>query len=277
MAQIEIGNRIFENFEVLELLGAGSLVRAYRCRDDRNPVNNVVVKVLFEEAGSNSAFVEQLKTSVSDFKRVHHPNVVQVFEILEGNSDIGYSTEYVNSGDLVEKIEGKILPIESCKILCEIAKGLQAIHDYGLIHRNLKPEKILHDSTGAVKIAESSVGRRTGDSERPSDTGVSATISYVPPEYILSSQIDERSDIYGLGILGYELLTGQSPFSGDTVYETMKSCLKSNPTSPSKINELCPSELGEVILRAMHQDPDARFQTASEFGQAIADFLSSAT
>ena len=142
--------------------------------------------------------------------------------------------------------------------------GVQAIHDAGIIHRDLKPENILLTKEGNVKIADFGIARTNNGPKLTEHGGVVGTIDYVSPEYMMNSQVDWRSDIYAIGILGYEMVAGESPFRGNSVYDTMTKRLKCDPVKPSSIRLDCPKELDEILLKAMIRNPEERYQSAAE-------------
>jgi serine/threonine protein kinase len=142
--------------------------------------------------------------------------------------------------------------------------GVQAIHDAGIVHRDLKPENILLTNDGTVKIADFGIARKKNGPKLTEHGGVVGTIEYVAPEYMLKSQVDWRSDIYAMGILAYELLTGDAPFRGESAYASISKRLQSDPEPPSKFRAECPVELDTVILKALRRDPEQRYQSATK-------------
>jgi serine/threonine protein kinase len=145
-----------------------------------------------------------------------------------------------------------------------MAAGVQAIHDAGIVHRDLKPENILLTNEGTVKIADFGIARKRNGPKLTEHGGVVGTIEYVSPEYMLRSQVDWRSDIYALGILAYELVTGDAPFKGESAYASISKRLQSDPEPPSNRRSECPSRLDSVILKALERDPEQRYQSATE-------------
>jgi serine/threonine protein kinase len=182
--------------------------------------------------------------------------------------------EFVSGGDLATKLsrasDRPTIPTV-IRLLSQMCAGVQAIHDAGIIHRDLKPENIFLTKEGDVKIGDFGIARLEIGSARKltEHGGVVGTIDYVAPEYLLSSQIDGRGDIYALGILGYEMIAGESPFKGDSIYDTMWKRIKYDPPPPSHIRPECPPSLDAIILKAMARTPEDRFQTA----QAMYDKL----
>jgi serine/threonine protein kinase len=163
---------------------------------------------------------------------------------------------------------------EFIKLLGQMTAGVQAIHDAGIVHRDLKPENILLTNEGNVKIADFGIARNRNGPKLTEHGGVVGTIEYVAPEYMLRSQVDWRSDIYALGILAFEMLTGEPPFTGDSPYESISKRLQVDPDPPSKLRKECPPEIDAIILKALQRDPEARYQSAMEI---FADLQRAAT
>jgi serine/threonine protein kinase len=230
----------------------------------------VAVKVLFPELSQdNKNQAARFRNEIFAAYGVNHPNVVKAWEYIRDGDLIAYSMEFVSGGDLATKLGRADAPMDIpsiVKLLSQMCAGVQAIHDAGIVHRDLKPENILLTKEGDVKIADFGIARLELASSRKltEHGGVVGTIDYVAPEYLLSSQIDARADIYAVGILGYEMITGESPFRGETIYDTMWKRIKSDPPPPSHVRSECPIKLDEIILRAMARAPEDRFQTARD-------------
>jgi serine/threonine-protein kinase len=228
----------------------------------------VAVKVLFPEVSTDAVAAQRFKNEIQASYGVSHPNVVRAYEYVRDGDLIAYTMEFVGGGDLADRLSraDERIPIpEVVRLLLQMCAGVQAIHDAGIVHRDLKPENILLSKDGLVKIADFGIARAGGHSAGPRLTehgGVVGTIDYVSPEYLLNSQVDWRSDIYALGILAYEMLAGESPFHGDSVYETMTRRLKSDPRPPSELRKEVPPALDAIIFKAMHRTVEERYQSA---------------
>jgi serine/threonine protein kinase len=142
--------------------------------------------------------------------------------------------------------------------------GVQAIHDAGIVHRDLKPENILLTPEDTIKITDFGIARTDTGPRLTEHGGVLGTIDYVSPEYMIDSKVDWRSDLYAIGVMAYEMITGDLPFRGESVYATMTKRLKSDPPPPSSHISACPPALDAVVLRAMRRDPTSRYQSAAE-------------
>ena len=264
---LEPGAVIGSRYEVVKCLGSGQMGLVYACEHKELKGHKVAVKVLFPEVANDEVAAARFRNEIFASYGVSHPNVVRAYEYLKDGDLVAYTMEYVEGGDLADRLEEAAggLPIEeSISILKQICLGVQAIHDAGIVHRDLKPENILLDNQGIVKIADFGIAR-TGHGPRLTEHGgVLGTIHYVSPEYMLNSQVDWRSDIYAIGIIAYEMIVGDTPFKGDSVYQAMSKRLNSDPTPPSKLREECPAELDRIVLRATNRDPEKRYQSAAE-------------
>lgn len=263
---LQPGTVIAGRYEVVKSLGAGSMGLVYACRH-KDLGHLVAIKVLFPEVAQDRVAAQRFRNEIIASYDVSHPNVVRAYEYIRDGDLAAYSMEYVSGGDLAKRLANPQNPIpisEVIQILSQMCSGVQAIHDAGIVHRDLKPENILLTKDGSVKIADFGIAR-TGQGERLTEHGgVVGTIDYVSPEYMLNSQVDWRSDIYAIGILAYEMITGKSPFVGDSVYATMTKRLKSDPVPPSNLRSDCPAALDAIVLKAMARNPEVRYQSAAE-------------
>lgn len=264
---LQPGTVIGGRYEVVKCLGAGSMGLVYACRHKELTGHLVAIKVLFPEVAQDRIAAARFRNEIFASYGVSHPNVVRAYEYIRDGDLVAYTMEYVGGGDLADRLgRGEAaMPISDImKVLSQMCSGVQAIHDAGIVHRDLKPENILLTKEGNVKIADFGIARTGHGPKLTEHGGVVGTIDYVSPEYMLNSQVDWRSDIYAIGILGYEMITGESPFRGDSVYATMTKRLKSDPKPPSMIRPDCPPELDRIIARAMHRNPEQRYQSAAE-------------
>jgi serine/threonine protein kinase len=268
---LQPGTVIGGKYEVVTCLGSGSMGLVYACKNQVLQGQLVAVKVLFSEVASDKVASARFKNEILASYEVSHPNVVRAYEYITERDLVAYTMEYVGGGDLASKLgSDEMIPIpEIIRLLSQMSAGCQAIHDAGIVHRDLKPENILLTVEGNVKIADFGIARNRHGPKLTEHGGVVGTIDYVAPEYMLKSQVDWRSDIYALGILAYEMVTGESPFKGESVYATMTKRLKTDPQPPSALRHDCPLELDRIILKAMRRDPESRYQTSIDMFQDL--------
>ncbi len=251
-------------YEVIEELGPDAASMGYLCRHRELSGLKVMVRVFFSDICKDEQLRSRLSNSIRSFMGITHSNVLRVYEYLQDADLLLYSMENPGGPDLGEKIEHAQFTVGECiRMLKQLAQGVQAIHDYGIIHRDLKPEAVYLTGDGSVKIAPSLVALVS--EARLSETGgVLGVIDYVSPEYMERGETTHLTDIYALGVLGYELVTGELPFRGKSVIETMTQRLAGITIPPHERRQDCPKELSDIILKAMKKDPAERFQSAEE-------------
>jgi serine/threonine protein kinase len=263
---LQPGTVIAGKYEVIKCLGSGSMGSVYACRHRELAGHVVAVKVLYGEVGQDEVAAARFRNEIFASYGVSHPNVVRAYEYIRDGELVAYTMEHVEGGDLASRLQSHELMTlkEAVSILSQMCAGVQAIHDAGIVHRDLKPENILLTKEGVVKIADFGIARTGQGPKLTEHGGVVGTIDYVSPEYMMHSQVDWRSDIYAMGILAYEMLTGESPFKADSVYATMTLRIKTDPQPPSLVRPECPQALDAIVLKAMARDPQERYQSAAE-------------
>lgn len=264
-----MGQILAGKYDVIEELGQGSLCRALLCRNLEQEGLIVVVKVLHEDVARGPERVASLRKRITSLFELSHKNVLRVYDFLQDGDLVLYSVEYADDGDL-EAAMTKTLPVDRIgSILLQSAQGLEAIHDYGIIHRNIKSGKLFLFSNGNVKVGESSISLSGEWSGVLKSGGVVGTIENIAPEYLLTGEVDSRGDIYCLGLIAYELIVGRSPFTGQSVIETMTKQLNEDPIPPRNLRPDCPDALSAIVLKAMSRDISQRFQTAGDLVDAL--------
>lgn len=263
-------------YEVVRILGTGTMGLVYLCKHKEVPGQFVAVKVLFPEVVADKTAAGRFRNEIFAAYGVSHPHVVRAFEYIRDGDMIAFTMEYVDGGSLAERMSKTFVYAipDVIRLAGEMALGLQAIHDAGIVHRDLKPENILLTKDHHVKITDFGISKTGQGMKLTEHGGVVGTIDYISPEYMLTSQIDARSDIYALGILFYEMVAGRPPFIAESVYATMTKRIKTDPEPPSTFNPQCPAALDAIILKAMHRLPEQRFQSASELYKALHDLSS---
>ena len=263
---LQPGTIVNGRYEVVKCLGTGSMGMVYACRHRELAGHIVAMKVLFSEVARDEVAAARFRNEIVASYGVSHPNVVRAYEYFRDGDLIAFTMEYIGGGDLADRLSGgeEIPCSEIVILLCQMASGVQAIHDAGIIHRDLKPENILLTAQGDVKITDFGIARIGSGPKLTEHGGVVGTIDYVCPEYLERGQVDRRSDIYALGVLAYEMAAGTSPFKGKSVIETMTMRLHSDPEPPHHVRSDCPVALSNIILKAMSRDPEQRYQHAKE-------------
>lgn len=266
LGSLQPGTIIAGRYEVIKCLGAGSMGLVYCCRHRELTGHTVAVKVLFPEVAQDPVASARFRNEIFASYRVSHTNVVRAFEFIKDGDIIAYSMEYVEGGDLADRLnsKNKIDIHDGIDFLMQMAAGVQAIHDAGIVHRDLKPENILISREGVVKIADFGIARTGGAPRLTEHGGVVGTLDYVAPEYLLENKVDWRSDIYALGMLAYEMMTGELPFRAPSITMSIQLRTQKDPKHPSEMRKELPEEVGDLILSMMYRDPNIRTQSAAD-------------
>ncbi|MBX7137616.1 MAG: serine/threonine protein kinase [Oligoflexia bacterium] len=262
---IHTGTLLFGRFEVVRCLHLSEQGAVYLCRDRIRRGLEVALKVFAAESlpvGGSGCIRREMILAAS----VDHPNVIKTESFFQDENYRAFSMEYVSGGTLAEQIDrSRILPLEFCeKALIQICSALRAIHRSGVLHRDLKPENILVDVAGNLKVADFGIAAPSADSAEQCNQSLIGTMNYLSPEYIEKGVFDERSDIYALGVIGYELITGRLPFKKGSLLETLTSRVRFDAAPPHTLRKDCPLQLSAIVLKALQRAPDKRFQSAQE-------------
>ena len=262
---LQPGTLVNGRYEVVKCLGTGSMGMVYACRHKELSGHLVAMKVLFSEVAKDEVAAARFRNEIVASYGVNHPHVVRAYEYFKDGDLTAVTMEFVGGGDLADRIaKDDLIPIEEIvHMLIQMCSGVQAIHDAGIIHRDLKPENILLTGNNDVKITDFGIAKNGTGPRLTEHGGVVGTIDYVSPEYLEKGQVDTRSDIYSLGVLAYEMITGASPFVGKSLIETMTMRLRTNPELPQEKRLDCPEMLGRLVMKALDRDLNERYQTAN--------------
>ena len=262
------GTVIDQRLEIVRRLSRGVKESVYLCRQLVAPHQTVVLKLVPRGRSGEDA-----DTTYARFQReivalysISHPHVVNVYEAINEGEVFGYTMEYVAGGNLDSMLEegGELTYEHVVQVLTQVCDGLQAIHDAGIIHRALKPKNILLDQEGNVKITDFAVAKVEGQKNLTSHGTVIGTMDYVSPEYITRGVLDIRLDIYSIGVIAYEMVTGTTPFHSEDFIETLSRRASMDPEPPIRLNPSCPRGLSDIVMKAIHRDPEHRYQSAFE-------------
>lgn len=257
-------------YEIIKVLGSGSLGTTYAARHRELRQQTVAVKVLFSDYSKDPTTIERFKNEIVASYEVSHPHVVRAYEFFRDGDIIAFTMEYVGGGDLAKLLaDGPISIPEVVRLLKQICSGLQAIHDARIVHRDLKPENILLSEAGDIKISDFGISRAGSGPKLTEHGSVVGTIDYVSPEYLERGEVDLRSDVYSIGVIAYELVTGNPPYQTENLIESMTLRLRTDPVDPIIHRPDCPKPLAAIILKALARSPEQRFQTAQEMYDAL--------
>jgi len=266
MTPVHTGDQL-DHYRIDSLIARSGMASIYRGVDLRNG-REVAIKVPHPEMEADPVLFDRFKREESIGKQMDHPGVMKVFTD-DDRSKVYMVMEWVN-GRLLRAIlteRGK-LPVErAIRITILICDALQYIHSHGVVHRDLKPENIMVDEGDNIKLIDFGIASQAG-SRRLTFAKLShvmGTPEYISPEQVKGKRGDGRSDIYALGVMLYEMLSGQTPFSGPNAFAIMNDRLLNHPVPPREVAPEISPELQEVIYRALERDPKSRYATAREF------------
>jgi serine/threonine-protein kinase len=260
-----------DRYQVEARIGAGGMAEVYRGFD---PVLNrtVAIKVLLPQMARDTSFVERFRREAQAAARLNQSNIVGVYDT---GSDDG--TQYI----VMEFIEGRTLaefmetgrrptPVQAAEIAQKICTAIAAAHAQGVIHRDIKPGNVMVTRDGTVKVMDFGIARVLGPETAPQTSAVLGTASYLSPEQAQGGPVDARTDIYSLGAVLYELLTGRPPFTGDSPVAVAYKQVNETPAVPSSLNPDVPARLDAVVMKALSKNPSNRYQAADEFSADLA-------
>lgn len=240
--------------------------------EDRVLGRQVAVKILHSQFAESEAFVERFRRESQAAANLSHANIVAVHDWGQDGDTYFMVMELVQGRNLrdVLRSEGALLPRRVAEIGAEVGVAVSVAHNQGLVHRDIKPANVLLTPDGSVKVADFGIARAWDDSEQLTKTGaVIGTATYFSPEQAQGHTADSRSDIYSIGVVMYELLTGQPPFSGESPIAVAYQHVQQQPTPPSQLSPNVPPGLEAIVLKAMAKDPDDRYQSAAELVEDI--------
>jgi hypothetical protein len=268
MAQPKILN---DRYEIEATLGEGGMARVYRGTDGvlGRPV---AIKVLADRYTNDATFVTRFRREAQAAAALNHPNVVSVFDTGDDGQAHYIVMEYVPGQTLADvlKREGPLEPDRAARIAEDVGTALQAAHERGLVHRDVKPGNVMIDPEGRTKVMDFGIARAAADDTLTQTGAVLGTAAYLSPEQARGDPVDARSDIYSLGCVLYEMLTGRPPFTGDSPVAIAYAHVNDQPDPPSAHRRGVPPELEAVTLRALAKDPEDRYRSAGELRDALA-------
>lgn len=267
-----IGKMLDDRYEIIELIGSGGMANVYKALCHR--LNRYdAVKIMRDETAQNEEFRKRFRAESQAVAMLSHPNIVSVYDVSHSD-DVEYIVmELIDGITLKEYLrqKGAIAPSEALDFTMQIAKALEHAHGKGIIHRDIKPQNIMLLKNGMIKVADFGIAELQNDIEESNGETV-GSVHYIAPEQARGAAPDARSDIYSLGIVMYEMLTGRLPYVGDTDVEVAVKHMNTVPVSPREIVPEIPEELERICLKAMDADIDTRYQTAGELLRDLEQF-----
>ena len=260
---LEIGSFLSDRYEILSKVGAGGMSDVYKAKDHILS-RFVAIKVLKQEFSEDSSFVTKFRAEAQSAAGLEHPNIVNIYDVGSENGLYYIVMEYVEGITLKTYIEkkGQLSFKESASIAIQVARGIEAAHNKNIIHRDIKPQNIIISTDGKVKVTDFGIAKATSSNTISSD--VMGSVHYASPEQARNGFVDGRSDIYSLGIVMFEMVTGRVPFDGDTTVAVALQHLQEEIAKPSIYAPDLPISFEKIILKCTQKTPDRRYQTIEE-------------
>jgi serine/threonine-protein kinase len=272
-------------YELGKLIAKGGMATVYQAHDSVTG-NTVALKVLSDELSGNQKFTERFKQEARAASSMNHPNIVKVLDA----GDDEYTDENGNKHsrsfivmDYVDGIElsklvarGPLKVTEAVRVAAELLAAVEYAHTVGIVHRDIKPANIMVERNGTVKVVDFGIARAVSDTfdDLAQTTSVLGTAAYFAPEQAKGEKVDARTDIYAIGVVLYEMLTGRPPFEGDTAVAVAHQHIHAEPAPPSSINPKVSPALDVVVLKALSKAKTKRYQTTRQFATALAEAAS---
>ncbi|ODQ93435.1 Stk1 family PASTA domain-containing Ser/Thr kinase [Mycolicibacterium holsaticum] len=259
-----------DRYELGDILGFGGMSEVHLARDTRLH-RDVAIKVLRADLARDPSFYLRFRREAQNAAALNHPAIVAVYDTGEAETPTGplpyIVMEYVDGVTLRDIVhnDGPMEPKRAIEVIADACQALNFSHQHGIIHRDVKPANIMISNTGAVKVMDFGIARALADANSVTQTAaVIGTAQYLSPEQASGNSVDARSDVYSLGCVLYEILTGEPPFVGDSPVAVAYQHVREDPVAPSQRNPNISPELDAVVLKALAKNPDNRYQTAAE-------------
>lgn len=268
-----IGKRLDGRYQITELVGMGGMANVYKAADMLEN-RTVAVKILRDEFLDNEELVRRFKNESKAIGLLSHPNIVKVLDVSFSNSVQYIVMEYIDGITLKQYID-TAKPLgwkDTVHFTVQILRALQHAHDRGIVHRDIKPQNIMLVEDGSIKVMDFGIARFSRSETRTITDKAIGSVHYISPEQAKGDITDSKADIYSVGIMMYEMLTGMLPFDSDTAVQVAIKQISDQATRPRMINESIPEGLEEITLKAMSKDPAQRYQSAAQMLRDIDDF-----
>ncbi len=260
-----VGKRLDGRYEIREIIGVGGMAVVYKAYDNQEN-RMVAIKILKEEFLSNEEFLRRFKNESKAIAMLSHPNIVNVYDVSFGDLIQYIVMEYIEGITLKEFIEreGSLRWKDAVHFTIQILKGLQHAHDNGIVHRDVKPQNIMVLADGTIKVTDFGIARFARSDQRTITDKAIGSVHYISPEQARGEKTDEKADIYSVGVMLYEMLTGRLPFQADSAVSVAIMQLQRDPQLPTEINDSIPLGLEQITMHAMQKSLERRYQSAAE-------------
>ncbi len=268
-----IGKKLDGRYELLELIGVGGMADIYKAKDVTED-RTVAVKILKNEFAASEDFLRRFRNESKAIALLSHPNIVKIFDV--GFTDkIQYIVmEYIDGITLTEYIarQGVLKWRDAVHFTTQVLRALQHAHDRGIVHRDVKSQNVMLLSDGTIKVMDFGIARFNRETDKTMSEKAIGSVHYISPEQARGEMTDEKSDIYSVGVMLYEMLTGEKPFDGENPVSIAIKHMQMTPKKITEINSSIPEGLEEITIKAMQKEPSKRYQTAGEMIKDIEEF-----
>ena len=254
--------QLFGHYRVLEKIGSGGMGEVFRARDERLG-RDVALKLIRPELASSPSILARFKQELLLSRQVTHKNVIRIYDLGDADGVKFITMEFVEGEDLraILTREGKVSPKEAINIIRQACTGLQAAHQEGVIHRDLKPSNIMKDASGRVVIMDFGLARTVGGDGMTQTGMMIGTMEYMSPEQAMGNELDPRSDVFTMGLIFYELLTGNIPFRAESAIASLVKRTQERAVPLSDVDPTIPPTLSRIVAKCLERDPNARYNT----------------
>lgn len=267
-----VGKKLDGRYDIRELIGIGGMANVYRCYDTIDD-REVAIKILKDEYLNNLEFIRRFKNESKAIAVLSHPNIVKVFDVSFGDMIQYIVMEYIDGITLKEYIQqqGVLTWKETVHLISQVLQALSHAHSKGVVHRDIKPQNMMLLSDGTIKVTDFGIARFSNNTRTMTEQAI-GSVHYIAPEQAKGDITDGRTDIYSLGVMMYEMLTGKLPYDGDNAVSVALMHLQLTPDSPCELNSDIPEGLEEITLKAMQKQPSDRYQSAQDMLSDIERF-----
>lgn len=269
--ELTTGSTFAGRYRIIEELGKGGMGKVYKVLDIETK-EKIALKLIKPEIASDKKTIERFRNELTTARKIGHRNVCRMYDLNKENDTYYITMEYVSGGDLKKFIRrSKRLDTSTVIFFAkQICEGLEEAHNLGIVHRDLKPNNIMIDDNGIARIMDFGIARTVKGRSITGSGVMIGTPEYMSPEQVEAKDIDQRSDIYSLGIIMYEMLTGRLPFEADTPFAVGIKHQSEIPKNPKELNPLIPDDLSEVVLKCLEKDRNNRYQSPREIISELA-------
>src|SRR5690349_9375976 len=268
------GTLLAGRYEILQLLGRGGMGAVYKARD-KELDRLVALKLIRPDLARNPEMVRRFKQELILARQVTHKNVIRIFDLGQADGIKFITMDFVAGHDLraLLKEKGKFPPTEAARIMLQICRALEAAHGEHVIHRDLKPQNIMLDGKGRVYVMDFGIARSVHVPGMTQTGALIGTPEYMSPEQARGENLDQRSDIFSLGVIFYEILTGEKPYPSDVPIATLWKRMQDPVTPPVKLEPTLPPALNDIVVKALQIEPENRFVSARAMAHQLEVWL----